>query len=250
MTKKIGVQLYSVRDNLASDFEKTVKEISAMGFAGVEPAGVPSGTSFADAGKLFKSLGLTVCSAHTGLPIGKDSNRIIEEMQALDSTLIISGRGPDDFKTIDKIKMVCDWFNEAAEVAARNGMRVGMHNHDWEYLPVEGELAYRHLIKYLDPRVFFEIDTYWVKTAGADPAAVVKELGERVLFLHIKDGPCKKGQPMVAAGSGSMDFPPIVEAASSAEWIIVELDACATDMMEAVRNSFNYLSNTKLGKGK
>ena len=97
----------------------------------------------------------------------------------------------------------------------------------------------------LEPDILFELDTYWIKTAGVDPAKIVKEMGKRSPVLHIKDGPAMKGVPMTAVGKGVMDFPAIFAAAKgNLEWSIVELDACATDMFEAVEASFCYLKGT------
>jgi sugar phosphate isomerase/epimerase len=79
----------------------------------------------------------------------------------------------------------------------------------------------------------------------------VGRLGKRAPLLHIKDGPCVRGEPMVAVGDGTMDFSRIVEAgAGSTEWMIVELDACATDMVEAVEKSYHYLVRNGLAHGK
>ncbi len=73
--------------------------------------------------------------------------------------------------------------------------------------------------------------------------ALVKELGPRAPLLHIKDGPAVKNEPMVAVGDGMMDFPSLIQAAGeNTEWLIVELDQCATDMLEAVGKSYRYLA--------
>jgi sugar phosphate isomerase/epimerase len=106
------------------------------------------------------------------------------------------------------------------------------------------------MMKHLSPDVLFELDCYWIKTGGPDPAAVVREVGARAPLLHIKDGPCKKGEPMTAVGDGIIDWAPVVQAsAGTAEWLIVELDSCKTDMMEAVRKSYNYLVGRNLARG-
>jgi len=111
--------------------------------------------------------------------------------------------------------------------------------------------VYQIMLELLDPDIFFEIDTYWVQTAGVDPAQVVRELGPRVPILHIKDGPCVKSEPMTAVGDGVMDFAEIVQAGGGiTEWLIVELDRCATDMMVAVEKSLKYLVEQGLGSGK
>jgi sugar phosphate isomerase/epimerase len=99
------------------------------------------------------------------------------------------------------------------------------------------------LIQEIDPTIFFEVDAYWVKTAGCDPAQVVAELGARAPLIHAKDGPAVKGEPMVAVGDGSQDFSKILQAANGhAEWLIVELDQCTTDMLAAVERSHRYLT--------
>lgn len=250
MAAPIALQLYSVRTELGEDFEAGVRRVAAMGYVGVETAGFPGSTP-EDAGKLFKELGLVVPSAHTGLPVGDAKQETLDAMNAIDCKRIISGRGPDDYKTMDLIKESCEVFNEASRAAVENGMTFGIHNHWWEFLKVDDQYVYQIMLDYLEPEVFFEVDTYWVRTAGADPVEAIRELGARAPLLHIKDGSCEKEDPMTAVGEGVMDFHAIVEAGSSTvEWMIVELDSCATDMMEAVEKSCAYLTGEGLAQGK
>ncbi len=240
MSKRIGVQLYSVRRQLAEDFKGTLEKIAAMGYDGVELAGLPQGETPESALKLLKSLKLAVVAGHMALPIGENKDKVIADAKALGVGTIISGKGPSDFKTLELIKQSCAQFSEAAVNADKAGLRLAIHNHWWEFEQLEGRVVFDMMLELLNPLVRFEIDTYWVKTGGQDPAKVVASLGERAPFLHIKDGPCKQGQPMVAAGTGSMDFPPILKVAQ-ADWLVVELDECATDMLEALRGSVTYL---------
>jgi sugar phosphate isomerase/epimerase len=250
MLPPVGLQLYSVRDYAQESFEDAVRRVAAMGYVGVEPAGFP-GTTPEAAGALFRELGLEVCSAHTALPLGDQQAEVLSAMEAIGCTRIISGLGPDAFKSPDQTKRTCDLFNEAAGVARANGMTLGYHNHWWEYTPVEGKYPYQLMLELLDPDVFFEVDTYWVQTAGVDVATVIRELGERAPLLHIKDGPCVQTEPMTAVGDGVMDFPTILDAAGGVpEWLIVELDRCATDMMAAVERSVTYLVEKGLGRGR
>lgn len=242
MTVPVALQLYSVREALAKDFAGVMKKVADIGYVGVEPIFDLPGTTITEAAKLFKELGLEVPSAHAPLPVGEDTNRVLDFMAALGCQRIVSGKGPDSFETMHLIKQTCDLFNQAHAIAAENGLAFGIHNHWWEFLQVEGRYVYRVMLEHLDPGVFFEVDTYWIKAAGVDPAEVVKELGPRAPLLHIKDGPAIKGEPQVAVGDGVLDFPSIVQAAEgAAEWLIVELDHCATDMMAAVERSYQYL---------
>lgn len=250
MAAPVALQLYTVREALAKDFEGIVRKVADLGYVGVETAGFP-GTTPPAAAKLFKDLGLQVCSAHMGLPVGDKKQEILDTMATLGCKRIVSGFGPDQFKTIDLIKATCAKFNEASASARANGMTFAIHNHWWEYQQTEGRYVYKVMLENLTPDVLFELDTYWVQTGGCDPAAVAKELGARAPLLHIKDGPCVKDQPMTAVGEGKVDFPAVVKAAGkNTEWMIVELDRCATDMMEAVAKSYKYLTSKKLARGK
>jgi sugar phosphate isomerase/epimerase len=234
---------------MQQDFDGVVRRIADMGYAGVEPFGAPD--NLAEAAALYKTLGLAVPSAHVPMPVGKDEAIVLNIAEAYGLERIISGYGPDNFKTLDDIKRTCDVFNQAAKTAAENGLVFGIHNHWWEYLQVDGRYVYHIMQELIDPSIFFQIDVYWVQVAGVDPAAVVAELSERVLMLHIKDGPAVQEEPMTAVGDGVVDISGVVAAgAGNADWLVVELDRCATDVVEAVEKSYNYLVKEGLGHGR
>ncbi len=253
MSVPIALQLYTVREAIAqSNYIDIVRKVAALGYVGVETAGFP-GISPQDAGKLFKELGLQVCSIHA-FPIPDETRKaeILDTLGALDCQVVVSGAGPDDFKTAELTRITCEKLNAAAELLKPHGVRLGVHNHWWEYLKVdETKYAYEYMLDFLSPDVFFEIDTYWVRTAGVDPAMVVGRMGKRASYLHIKDGPAVQKEPQLAVGEGVLDFPAIMAAsAGNAEWAIVELDGCATDMLEAVRKSCQYLVSKGLARAR
>ena len=249
MAAPIAIQLYTVRDLLAKNFKTVVTQIAEMGYVGVETAGFP-GISVVEASDLFADLGLQVCSAHTQLPYGKQKNQVIELADALEISRVVSSTSRDDFNSIDSIKALCARWNEAAEVADEFDLELGLHNHWWEFSQLEGRMAFDVLMENLDERIFFQIDTYWVNTGGGDASQIVEKLGERAPLLHMKDGPCTQDSDMVAVGDGEMDFSQIVEAShGTSDWLIVELDRCETDMMEAVEKSYNYLVKHDLARG-
>ncbi len=249
MPRPIAVQLYSVREALAQDFEGTVRQIAAFGYKGVEPAGFP-GTTPQAAADLFKSLGLAVPSAHSPLPLGEHQAEVLETMRVLGCTYLVCPHiPPDEYKTVESTLKVCERLNEANAVARAAGLTLVYHNHWWEYEPLGDTYPYKLMVEQLDPTIGFEIDTYWVKAAGLDPVAVITELGARVPLLHIKDGSTVKTDSMVAVGDGVMDIAGVIGAGSSAEWLIVELDRCATDMLQAVEKSYQYLIEKGLADG-
>lgn len=248
--KPIALQLYTVREALETDLRGTLERVAAIGYAGVEPAGFP-GTTAAGMARMCRDLNLAIPSAHMPLPVGDERERVLDDMAALGCARLVSGwLPPDHYRDADAIRRTADLFNEAHAAAVTRGLALGIHNHWWEFEPVGGRLAYEILLERLDPAIFLEIDTYWIRVAGADPAQVLADLGPRAPLLHLKDGPGDRERPMVALGQGIMDFPPVMRAAGEhAEWFIVELDRCATDMMAAVAESYAYLTARGWGYG-
>jgi sugar phosphate isomerase/epimerase len=250
MLAPIALQLYTLREAAAADYEGTVRKVADIGYAGVEPAGFP-GTTVEAGKKLFDDLGLQVCSAHLPLPVGDKVNESLETAEALGIKRVVAGQGRDQFGSADQIKASCERFNEAAENCTERGFTFGIHNHWWEFLDIDGELVYKQMLNHLSDDIFFQIDAYWVQTAGPDPAGVIAELGSRAPLIHVKDGPCTKEADMQALGEGVTDFKSIVDAGSDkVEWWIVELDRCATDMMEAVQKSFAFMTEGGYASGR
>jgi sugar phosphate isomerase/epimerase len=242
MTIPIALQLYTLRDALAADFEGTLRQVAAIGYTAVEPGDFIT-TPPAAAKALYDALGLTVTSAHSALPLGDKQRPALDAMAALGTTDLVSPwLDPAYYAGLDGIQQAADLFNQAHEVARAHGLTLHIHNHDFEFRPLLGRLAIDHLVELIDPAICFELDTYWIKVAGLDPAAVVAQFGPRAPLLHLKDGPGTLEGDMVALGAGVMDIPAVLAAAAPhTRWAIVELDRCATDMMAAVRQSYDYL---------
>ncbi len=249
MPAPIALQLYTLREAAAADYEGTVRKVADIGYVGVEPAGFP-GTTIEAGKKLFDDLGLEVCSAHLPLPVGDKVQESLETAAALGVTRVVAGQGPDQFTTRDQIKAACDTFNEASANCTDKGFAFGIHNHWWEFLEVEGELVYKQMLEHLAPEVLFQVDAYWVQTAGPDPAAVIAELGSRAPLIHVKDGPCTRKEDMQALGEGVTDFKSIIDVGEHVDWWIVELDRCATDMMEAVEKSYTFMTEKGYARGR
>jgi sugar phosphate isomerase/epimerase len=244
MTAPLGVQLYSVRESMSQDFDGTVREIAKMGYTGVEPAGFPEGVTPGQAKKLFDELGLTVTSAHSPMPLGENKQKVLDTMAAIACPhLVCPWIDPVYFSSKEKMKELAEILNQANEIAIENGMKFSYHNHDFEYALLDGSPAIYTLEEYLNNSIGFELDTYWIHVAGQDPAKVTARFGERSPLLHIKDGPGNRKSDMTAVGDGVVDVPAIIRAGEPhTEWLIVELDRCATDMMDAVAKSYKYLA--------
>ncbi|MBA4053583.1 MAG: hypothetical protein C0490_02625 [Marivirga sp.] len=254
---KIALQLYTLRNEIEQDAKGTLEKLREIGFENVETAFWPPGISVKQAGRLLKDAGLAVCSSHCSIPSKENESEIIEMAETFQCTKMIWHGWPEDerYKTKEGITHLADIYNEANHVAKSNGLQFGLHNHWWEFKNrIDDQYAYEVLMEILDPDIFFEIDTYWIKVAGHDPAKIVEFLGKRAPFLHIKDGPATwtdtiatDPEPMVPVGSGAQNFPAIVKSAGgSTQWMVVEMDKCATDIFEAIAKSRAYLSENKL----
>jgi sugar phosphate isomerase/epimerase len=149
---------------------------------------------------------------------------------------------PERFADADGVTGLARELNALAARAADRGLRLGYHNHDFELSSlIGGRPALEVLAGQLDPAVLLEVDTYWAAVGGQDVPGLLRRLGERVRYLHVKDGPVTRDDPMTALGRGRMPVAEILAAAPGAEWHVVELDYCATDMMEAVGDSMTWL---------
>ncbi len=265
----IGFQLYTVRHQLEKDFAGTIHKVADMGYVGAEMYPLPSSTTPEQAVKVFKDAGLKIFSMHTDMPVGDERENILKLADLYQCDHIVYPGWPkgldttnpdlykqtaEIFSTLDKVKQRSDLYAEIGAFFAKKGLHFGVHNHWWEFETTNGVIPFYYFKDHLDSTVFFEIDTYWAKTGGVDPAKAVADFGQRAPFLHIKDGPAKKGDTMYAnvpVGQGSMDFPSIVKAGGkNIQWMIVEFDEYGGNIFEGLQQSYAYLTKKGLAKGK
>lgn len=249
---QIGLQLWTIREMIEKDLPGTLEQIAEIGFKGVETAFWPEGVSLEQGAKALEQAGLSVFSIHAELPIGENRSLFTEMADAYQCKRLVWHGWPEDkrYRTLAGTQELANIYEESAALAGEHGLTFGLHNHWWEFEKMEDAdtTPFEWLLAELSEEIFFELDTYWAKVAGRDPAQLMATWGKRAPLLHIKDGPAKHGEPMVAVGSGVQDFPAIAAAGSGAiEWMIVEMDECATDMMEAVKQSYAYLLDNGLG---
>ncbi len=252
MPAPISVQLYSLREAMKDGKHATVlAALGKAGFVGVETAGL-YGLKPAEFKKLASDNGLVVSSTHGPTPTATNVAEVIDTNRALGSPYAISGFGPNDFKDLDTIRTTADKLNTGISLLKSSGVKFAMHNHWWEFERLLGRAKIDWLLD-LVPDLHLEIDTYWASNFQAEvPAEQVRRFAARTPYLHLKDGPFIKDQPMVACGGGKQDFPAIVGAADPKllQWVVVELDACATDMLTAVIESKRFLVDKGLARGR
>jgi len=254
---QIAVQLYTIRDQIAKDMPGSLQKLASIGIHTVETAFWPKDVTVEQAAKAVKAAGLNVCSSHVEIPIGDKKAAMLQTAAAFGSKRMIWHGWPEDkrYSSLDGTKELIGIYNEAGAFAKANGLEFGLHNHWWEYRnKVGGRYVYEWLLEGVSDDVFFELDTYWIKVAGHDPAAIITKFGPRAKFLHMKDGPAvyndalikDKPDPMVPLGRGTQNVPAIAEAARpNIEWMVIEMDVVAMDVYQAIKDSEDYLTQNR-----
>lgn len=242
MTIPIGIQLYSLREEVAQNYEKVLSQVADMGCSVVElhdstAPGLP---------ELLQKYNLKAPSMHSQLPKKDELNKLIDTAKGLGVEYIVTGIPPkfkDAFISLDTIKETADLYNEIIPLVQDAGLKLGYHNHAFEFEDIEGKPGIEHFLENVSDDLLLELDTYWIRAAEKNVPEAIEKHGHRTPLFHIKDGTFPKGQPFLALGDGEMNIPEALEAAKPyAKYFIIELDNCATDMLEAVTKSYNYLT--------
>jgi sugar phosphate isomerase/epimerase len=237
---ELSVQLYTLREALAKDFDGTLEKLAEFGFTQVEPFAL---TKFAD--ELRNGLsrnGLTAPTTHIHL-LGEDQDAIYQLAAELGiQTVIQPSTDRTRWQTETGVGEVASELNAAASKAADYGLRVGYHNHHFELeSKINGVHALEVFANQLAPEVGLEVDTYWAYAGGADVPALLTRLGNRVVALHLKDGDgTLDTSKQVPLGSGVLPVWDIIAAAPDALRVL-ELDDSKTDLLEAVRAGREFL---------
>ena len=252
----IGLQLYTVRKNIEKDFEGTIQKIANIGYMGIETYNLPENITLIQAANVFKEKGLEIFSMHAELPVEKERENALRMADAYNCDTIVYHGWPqgDKFKNEEAVKRTTDIYNEIGIFLKSKGLKFGLHNHWWDFEKNEdGIIPFYYLLDNMNKDIFFEIDTYWAKTAGQDPAKILSDFGSRAPLLHIKDGPAiegKKSYEQVPAGEGVMNFQAIVKSGGeNIKWMIVEFDEYDKNIFDGIKLSYDYLINNGLAKG-
>jgi sugar phosphate isomerase/epimerase len=241
VTGPLSVQLYTVRDSIAADLPGTLARLAGIGFSLVEPyAFVERVDEYAE---LLPANALQAPSAHVKL-VGQDLAPIFAAAKRLGVETIIDPHIDESrWTTRADIEGVAHELSAIAEQASAEGLSVGYHNHAFELENViEGTPALEIFAAALSDAVSLEVDTYWAEVGGQDAVALLGRLGDKVRFLHVKDGPKTTSDvDQVAVGNGAMPVAEILLAAPQA-LPVIELDGFTGDVFDAVTDSYRFLT--------
>lgn len=251
----ISLQLYTIDDALTADLDGTLARLARIGFTTVEAFDFVERAD--DLAAAFARHGLTARTGHAFLastevllPDGSsmttpDRTRTFAAARTLGITTVIDPYvGPDRWQTREQIAETAAALNAAAREAAALGLRVGYHNHGHELSDrIDGRAGLEVLADLLDPAVVLEVDLYWAAVGGADVVGLLERLGDRVVAVHVKDGPLDgdHATTQVPAGQGDVPLAAGLRAATAAELAVIEFDGYAGDVLDGVAESFAFL---------
>lgn len=268
LNKPVGLQLWTIRDDVAKDLPAALKAVGAIGYGEVEFAGVPKEPA-AKVRAMLQDYGLTAPSMHCGMADAqKDLQQRIDYAKALGARYIVISfpwTADSRFKdggplaagmTLDDWKWNAEQLNRIGELTRKAGITCGYHNHNMEFRSYNGVVAYDDLLRLTDPKlVTMQLDIGWVVTAGADPLQLLTRHADRISSLHIKD--VRKDAKTVVdhvdtqtteVGNGRVDWPKLFAAMNPQRihHYFVEQENFERAPLEAVKLSFDYLSRLKV----
>lgn len=257
--KEVGLQLWSVREDMKNDTKGTIEKVGAMGYKFIEAAGYADGKFYgmdpADFKALVDTNGMTFYASHTGQAV-PDSAKMESTMAWWDSAIAAHKAAGVSYivqpfmdsvgyTTLAGVQRYCDYFNAVGEKCNAAGIRFGYHNHDGEFKEVEGQIIYDYMLKNTDPaKVMFEMDLYWVTVGGKNPVDYFNAYPGRFELWHVKD------KAEVGGAGTVIDFKPIFENAekSGMKKFIVEVEEYNFTPIESVQKSLEFLQNAEYVK--
>ena len=268
----LGLQLYSLRTLLPTDFEGTLRQIAAAGYQEVEAAGFYAQTA-PEFKQAMDTAGLRCVSAHYPLAMLQPQvDSILDYAKQLGLQYVVcsspSLKDPSRVKlppkdpgyhdawvqafTLDDWKWNAEQFNQLGSRAKAQGMCFGYHNHTTEFRKLGKVVPYDELMRLTDADlVTFEMDCGWVAVAGYSPAEYLTKYPTRISMLHVKDFDLKKGTEHLQStelGRGTIDYRPIFEAAKKADLkhYFVEQEEFGMPPLEAIKIDADYMRNLKV----
>lgn len=257
--QNIGLQLYTLRNDIDIDALSTIKAVAKQGYKIVEGYANKKGHFFGyqpnEFASILKDLGLKMPSTHiiTGRkqPEVKGSmyngwEKMIEDSKIVGCDyLVCPWIHPEEYKTLDEVYELCDFFNTKAEQAQKAGLKFAYHNHEFEFRnEFIGKKVYEILLERCDPKlVQFEMDLYWVTKGDQNPLKYFEKYPGRFVMWHVKDMDKSDRSLNAEVGSGQIDFKPIFAKAkqSGMKYFYVEQETYKMKPLESTKVSIDYL---------
>lgn len=260
---RFGAMLYTVRELMQVDPANTLLKIREMGYFEIEQAGYDEGMFYGMKPKDFQTMcyqrGLKIISGHvtTGFNTPQKQRTMVrnwgaalDDFSKIDQDFVVlSYLNEIERKTIDDYKRIADLLNECGEQSRKRGIRMTYHNHDFEFITLDGQTPYDVLLENTDPKfVTFQMDIYWAYKVGVDPVTYFEKYPGRFELWHVKDMDATDEKYFTEVGNGVIDWSKIFQhiKLSGMRHFFVEQDHSKDhDLLHSLKISQNYLSSLR-----
>jgi len=255
--KVIGLQLYSLRNIIKKDVQGTLKEVARIGYKTIETYNYGDGKifdiPFDDFVKMAKDLDLSITSGHYSSGFNSTSkgnlrndweSAVKDAKKAGQEYMVVPYLEKDERQTIDDYKKICELLNKGAEVCKQHGIKMGYHNHEFEFEKIDDQIPYDVMLAELDQSlVTMELDLYWVVRGGYSPLDYFSKYPGRFELWHVKDMNKEDRKKTTSPGLGSIDFTEIFKHAGHAgmKRYYIEIEDYEVSEYESITNGFEYL---------
>ncbi|MCV9933381.1 sugar phosphate isomerase/epimerase [Flavobacterium sp. LS1R47] len=255
--KTIGLQLYTLRDELPKDVKGTLEKVAEAGYTEVELYGFSIkdkfwGLSAQELKKLLDANGLKAVSGHYGLGTYLSDGNTTELEVAIKAAKVLNSEyitvpwlDESLRKSADDYKRIASLLNKAGEMCKEAGLKLAYHNHDFEFKKYNGVTGYEILLKETDKNlVYFEMDLYWMAYSKNDPIELFKQNEGRFTMWHVKDMDKNNATLNAEIGSGSIDFKSIFAEAkrSGMKYLFVEQETnYKSNAIESIKTSCRFI---------
>ena len=241
---QIALQLWTVRDLIAADLPGALRAVAAAGYGAVELAVLPEMPAD-DLHRLLDEPGLRPVASHESIEaLRLDADAVATKLTTIDCPTVIVPWLPEaDRLTHSDVRRFAAELGVLAGRFADRGIRLGYHNHAFEFDPIDGTTVWDILLAELPPVVALELDVYWAAYGGQDPVALMGQAPDRIHLLHMKDRSAGPEPHDLPAGEGTLDLPAIIAAgdAIGVEWFIAEQDEPRV-VIDDIASAYRYLS--------
>lgn len=261
--KPLAIQLYTIRDAVAENLEKSLERLAQLGFKQLEIYGYDGkfyGKTRSEFLSILKNIGLEVISSHhtTGIvhntkgTLLNDWEKSVEDLNYIGSKYMVCSYLFEEERTLEQYKKLPELLNKSGEVTNKAGIDFAYHNHDFEFEKLEDKTVYDFILENTDfDLVKMELDLYWISKAGLNPLDYFEKYPKRFPLWHVKD--MKAGtKDFAEIGNGTIDFKSIFEAKEKAglKYWFLEQDSSDKDIFNSIKISKNYIDNHSYFKTK
>lgn len=239
---RIGLQLYSIREQCAEDLPTSLARVAEMGYQGVEFAGF-QGYSATKLRRQLDSLGLQCCGSHTKLEALHNENLAdtIEFNRVLGNPYLICPY--IKLETITEWRTMAGFFSELAGRVEAHGLHIGYHNHAHDFAALDGEIPWDVFFSATPAQVLMQLDSGNARSGAVDPVTVLRRYPHRSPTVHLKD--YSNGDTNLLIGTGDVNWQEFLSACvtlGDSQWFIVEIENPRMDPFEAVQRSLENLT--------